>query len=160
MQHKLSHHMEKDFEMLCKEKEQELLNKYFGHIVQEAVVLRPETIGQYTIDLPHKVEAEYQSFLEQLWKQTTISGNKPLVLEETTLRGLMVSNDRERLNQAYNAAQTRTLWERITKTNHNDVTYYKGLLQEYTREVLTIMRLDFLEEVTGYHINCKAFDEH
>ena len=43
---------------LCKEKEQELLDKYFGNLVREAAVERPETIGEYTIDLPLKIEAK------------------------------------------------------------------------------------------------------
>lgn len=46
---------------LCKEKEQELLNKYFGNLVKEAAVERPETIGVYTKDLPLKIEAEYST---------------------------------------------------------------------------------------------------
>lgn len=41
---------------LCKEKEQELLNKYFGNLVKEAAVECPETIGEYTKDLPLKIE--------------------------------------------------------------------------------------------------------
>ncbi len=36
---------------------------------------------------------------------------------------------------------------------------HKGLLPEYTRELLWVMRIDFLEEITGRHINCKAVDE-
>ena len=32
-------------EKLCKEKEQELLDKYFGSLVREAALERPETIG-------------------------------------------------------------------------------------------------------------------
>lgn len=40
---------------LCKEKEQELLNKYFVNLVKEAAVERPETIGVYTKDLPLKI---------------------------------------------------------------------------------------------------------
>lgn len=53
---------------LCKEKEQELLNKYFGNLVKEAAEERPEEIGEYTKELPLKIEAEYKSFLEELWK--------------------------------------------------------------------------------------------
>lgn len=59
----------------------------------------------------------------------------------------------------FNQMATITLWEKITKSNHEDVTYYKGLLLEYTKELLMIMRIDFLEEITGVHINCKAFEE-
>ena len=44
---------------LCKEKEQELLDKYFGNLVHEAAIERPETtIGEHTIDLPLKIEAK------------------------------------------------------------------------------------------------------
>ena len=35
---------------LCKEKEQELLDKYFGNLVHKAAIERPETIGEYTIE--------------------------------------------------------------------------------------------------------------
>lgn len=48
---------------------------------------------------------------------------------------------------ALKEAQQQTLWEKITKTNHEDVTYYKGLLEEYTRELLFCMRHDFMEEL-------------
>lgn len=138
----------------CKEKEQELLNKYFGDLVLEAAVDQPETIGTYTKDLPLKVEAEFREFLEELWKEAAPEGLKgtPLVLEEEKLRELMTNDDREGIEEAYKDAMERTLWERITKTNHKDVAYYKGLLHEYTRDLLLVMRTDFLEEITGNHL--------
>ena len=146
---------------LCKEKEQELLNKYFGNFVKEAAVECPETIGVYTKDLPLKIEAEYRAFLEELWKEVAPDGLKgrPLVLEEQKLRKLMTDDDREMIDEAYKDATKQTLWERITKTNHEDVTYYKGLLREYARDLLLVMRKDFLEEVTGHHIENKAFED-
>ena len=145
---------------LCKEKEKELLNKYFGDLVKEAAVERPETIGEYTKDLPLKIEAEYRAFLEELWKEYAPDDLKgtTLVLEEQKLRKLMTDDDRELINVAHKYATEQTLWERITKTNHKDVTYYKGLLQEYTRDLLMVMREDFLEEITGHHIENKAFE--
>lgn len=151
----------KQIESLCKEKEQELLDKYFGGLVHEAAVERPETIGEYTKDLPLKVEAEFREFLEELWKEAAPEELKgtPLVLEEQKLRELMTADDREGVNAAYKDATERTLWERITKTNHKDVAYYKGLLLEYTRDLLLVMRTDFLEEITGQHINNKAFED-
>ena len=111
---------------VCKEKEQELLNKYFGNFVREAAIECHETIGAYTKDLPLKVEAEYKTFLEGLWKEHAPENLKgtPLVLEEQTLRKLMTDDDREGIDAAYKDATERTLWERITKTNHKDVTYY------------------------------------
>lgn len=147
-------------EALCKEKEQELLNKYFGNLVKEAAVECPETIGTYTKELPLTVEAEYKTFLEGLWKEHAPENLKdtPLVLEEQTLRKLMTDDDCEGIDAAYKDAEKQTLWERITKTNHKDVTYYKGLLLEYTRDLLMVMREDFLEEMTGHHIDNKAFE--
>ena len=145
--------------IICKDKEQELLNKYFGNLVKEAAIERPEIIGEYTKDLPLKIEAEYRVFLEELWKEHAPEDLKgsPLLLEEQKLRQLMTDDDREGIDAAYKDASTITLWEKITKSNHEDVTYYKGLLLEYTKELLMIMRIDFLEEITGEHISCKAF---
>jgi hypothetical protein len=148
-------------ERLCKEREQELLEKYFGKLVKEASVERPETIGEYTKDLPLKIEAEYKVFLEELWKDCAPEEMKgmPLVFEEQKLRKLMTDDDRELLDEAHKEATEQTLWERITQTNHKDVTYYKGLLEAYTRDLLMVMREDFLEEITGQHIKNKTFEE-
>lgn len=146
---------------LSETKQNQLLNKYFGNLVHEAAIERPETIGDYTKELPLKIEAEYRAFLEELWKEHAPVELKdtPLVLEEQKLRKLMTNDDREMIEPAYKEAIERTLWERITKSNHEDVTYYKGLLQEYTRDLLMVMRHDFLEEITGKHIKNKAFEE-
>lgn len=151
----------KQIEKICGEKAQELLDKYFGNLKKEAAVGRPETIGEYTQDLPLKIETEFKSFLEELWKEVGPEEQKgtPLVLEEQRLRELSTESHRENVNRAYKDATRRTLWEHITHSNHEDVTYYKALLRDYTRELLTVMRLDFLEEVTGRHINTKTFEE-
>lgn len=148
-------------EILCMEKQNDLLNKYYGNLVHEAAIERPETIGEYTKDLPLKIEAEYRAFLEELWKEHAPEELKgtPLVLEEQKLRKLMADDDREMIEPAYKNATEITLWERITKTNHKDVTYYKGLLQEYTQDLLMVMRQDFLEEITGKHIKNKTFEK-
>lgn len=146
--------------LLCKKKEQELIETYFGNLVQEAALIRPETIEEYSKDLPLKIEAEYKAFLEKLWEENAPEELKgtPLVLEEQTLRKLMTDDDRELIDEAYKDAIEQTLWERITKSNHKDVTYYKGLLQEYTRDLLMVMREDFMEEITGQHIGNKTFE--
>ena len=146
---------------LCEEKQNQLLHKYFGNLVHDAAIERPENIGEYTKDLPLKIEAEYRTFLEELWKEQAPAELKgtPLVLEDQKLRKLMTDDERELIAPAYKDATEITLWERISKSNHEDVTYYKGLLQEYTRDLLLVMRLDFLEEITGKHIKNKAFKE-
>ena len=108
-----------------------------------------------------KIEADYRAFLEELWKEHAPDDLKgtPLVLEEQKLRKLMTDDDRELIDVAHKDATEQTLWERITKSNHKDVTYYKGLLQEYTRDLLMVMREDFLEEITGHHIGNKTFED-
>lgn len=154
--------MEKEeVKKLCLEKEQELIKKYFGNLAKEAAFERPETIGAYTPDLPRFIEAEFRAFLEKLWKEAAPDEMKgtPLVLEEQKLRVLMTDSDRELLEVAYKLAKRRTLWERITRTNHLDVTHYKGLLKIYTRDLLMIMRCDFLEEITGEYIENKAYKD-
>lgn len=139
----------------CEEKQDQLLNKYFGNLVKEAAIERPETIGEYTKDLPLKIEAEYKEFLYKLWDEEVpeMFKDAPLVLEEQGLRLAKTEDDREIVDAAYKDATELTLWERITSSNHKDVTYYKGLLHEYTEELLTVMRLDFLEEITGRYIS-------
>ena len=79
-----------------------------------------------------------------------------LILEEQKLRKLMTDDDRQMIDVTHKDTTKQSIWERIIKTNHKDVTYYKSLLQEYTRELLMVMREDFLEEITGLHIN-KSF---
>ena len=152
----------KQIEKLCENKEKELMNKYYGNLVFEAAIERPETIGEYTKDLPLKIEAEFRSFLEELWQKAAPEELKgtPLVLEESKLRKLKTDDDREMIDEAYKDASERTLWERINNSNHKDVTFYKGLLEEYTRDLLMIMRHDFLEEVTGNHIKNKVFEDN
>ena len=151
----------KQIEKLCESKEKELMEKYFGNLVKEAAIERPEEIGSYTKDLPLKIEAEFRSFLEKLWNEVAPEELKgtPLVLEERKLRKLKTDDDREMIDEAYKDATKRTLWERINKSNHKDVTFYKGLLEEYTSDLLMIMRNDFLEELTGQHIENKAFED-
>jgi hypothetical protein len=145
---------------LCEKKEQELLNKYFGNLVKEAALERPENIGDYTLDLLSRIEAEYRSYLEELWPQVAPDElrDTPLVLEEEKLRELMTAKDRKALEKAYQNAACITFWERLTQSNHKDVTYYKGLLHEYSRNLLTLMREDFLEEVEGHDIENKTFE--
>ena len=136
---------EKEIERKCKSKEQELLNKYFGNLVREAAIERPETIGEYPKDLPLKIEEEYYHYLKELLVEIYPDESISLeyIFDKQNLSRLMTENDRERISLAYEDAARHTLWERITKSNHKDVTFYKGLLKEYTRDLLTC----FIEDV-------------
>lgn len=138
-----------DIEILCSQKANALLEKNFGNLVKEAAVDRPETIGDYDIELPLRIETEYREYLKDLWKEISPQDTRTFddLLDKKELRDKLTADDREGISDAYRHAQQRTLWERITKTNHKDVTYYKGLLEEYTRELLFCMKHDFLEEI-------------
>ena len=96
---------------LCEEKQNQLLHKYFGNLVHEAAIERPETIGEYTKELPLKIEAEFRTFLEELWKEYAPAELKgtPLVLVELKLRKLMTDDDREMIEPAYKDATEITL---------------------------------------------------
>ena len=138
-----------DVQKLCSEKVDSLLTKYFGNLVKEAAIDCPEIIGNYDLELPLRIESEYRDFLQELWKEIAPNDQRTIdaLLNQQKLRDKMTEDDREGIAYAYRNAQQRTLWERITQTNHKDVTYYKGLLEEYTRELLFCMKHDFLEEV-------------
>lgn len=139
----------KEIEALCMSKQEELLEKYFGNAVYEAVVLMPETIGSYTTDLPRQIEAEYFDYLKALWAEIAPNDSRSLddLLDKRHLSMLMTEDDRELVKHAYDDAMRITLWERLTKTNHEDVTQYKRLLKVYAKELLVCMRIDFLEDV-------------
>ena len=138
-----------DIKNRCLAMQQTLLDKYFGNIIHEAAVERPETIGEYTQELPLEIEAEYYEFLKKLWTEVAPSDSRSLdeILDKRHLRDLMTAGNREETNHAYDNAQRRTLWERITKSNHNDVILYKALLKDYSDELLTCMRVDFVEDI-------------
>ena len=136
-------------ERICIAKANSLLATYFGKLVKEAVVDQPEFIGDYDLELPLRIEAEYRKFLGDLWKEIAPDDCRSIddLLDKKELREKLSFDDREIIAEAHHNAQQRTLWESITKTNHRDVTYYKGLLEEYTRELLFCMKHDFMEEV-------------
>lgn len=121
----------------------------FGELVKEAVIDKREFIGDYDLELPLRIETEYREFLKELWKEIAPDDCRSIdeILNNKELREKLTFDDREIITEAHHNALHRTLWERITKTNHRDVTYYKGLLEEYTRELLFCMKHDFMEEV-------------
>lgn len=133
---------------LCLQKEQELIDKYFGNLVYEAAIEQPETIGEYSKELPLKIELEYYNYLEYLWKEYMTNNKQDFsnIIDKRHLRMRSTEDEIEAIEYAYNDATRQTLWERLTKSNHKDVTYYKGLLKEYTKELLSCLRCDFLEE--------------
>ncbi len=139
----------RDIEEICTQKANDLLNKYFGNLAKEAAFERPETIGDYDLELPLRIEAEYREILRDIWNGLASNNSREFdeLFDKPQDREIMTADDREGISEAYRKAQQRTLWERISNTNHEDVTFYKGLLEEYTRELLFCMKIDFIEEI-------------
>lgn len=142
--------MNKDtIQLRCEQKRAELLDTYFGNIVHEAAHEMPETIDEsrYSMDLPAKIEAEYRSFLKCLLAEVSPDKDIDAILDKHHLSVTFTEDDRQQLEEAYRDAKIITVWEKLTKSNHEDVTYYKGLLKEYTEELLKWMEIDFVEDV-------------
>lgn len=136
-------------ETQCNDKAEELINKYFGNLIKEAAIEQPEEIGDYSLELPRQIEEEYKAYLKELWMEIKPEGAPSYedIIDKRHISDLMTDDDREIIKPAYDDAVTRTLWERLTKTNHEDVTYYKALLKRYTEELLLALRCDFMEDV-------------
>lgn len=139
-----------EIESRCREKAEQILEKYFPKFVQEAAVDKPERLAdEYNDELPFKVEAEFRSWLGELWKEVTKNESKPF--DEIMNRHISMTNVDANyvpyLGGARRDAEKITLWEKITKSNHSDVTYYKGLLRQYSEELMKAMIKDFLEDL-------------
>ena len=134
----------------CYGKAKELLKKYFGDFATVSGVAKPETLdSQYTDTLPRMIAEEYRVFLAALWSEIAPKGARSFdeIMDRQRSIDMVHDDFDDFLPSARLSAQTITLWEKITKTNHKDVTYYKGLLKQYTEELLETMAEDFLEDV-------------
>lgn len=137
-----------DIEMRCRDKANELLDKYFGNIVHEAAYERPEKLDErYTKELPFKIEDEFIAFLGELKKELMPDDTRPIdsLIDHPRLRDMIMEDYEVDVDKSFEEATTITLWEKITKSNHEDVAYFKGLLKQYTEELLEHSILDFLE---------------
>ena len=67
-------------ESQCRSKAEELIKKYFGNINHEAAIEQPETIGDYSLDLPRQIEAEYYDYLKGLGAE--IAPDDPRTFEQ------------------------------------------------------------------------------
>ena len=134
----------------CYDKVKELLKKYYGDFATVSGVVKPETLDSvYTDTLPRKIAGEFRAYLSGLWDEIAPDGAKTFdeVMDRQRSIDLVHDDFDDFLPSARLSAQTVTLWEKLTKTNHKDVTYYKGLLKQYTEELLETMAEDFLEDL-------------
>ena len=138
-----------DIENRCRAKADELLGKYFPNIIHEAAIERPEELViEYNEELPYVVETEFREWLSALWDELAPAHSEPFekIMNRHLEMSMVDANYVPHLRDARRDAEEVTLWEKITKSNHEDVTYYKGLLKQYTEELLDTMIKDFVEE--------------
>lgn len=136
--------------MKCYQEVDTLLEKYFPNFTREAAIEKPETLAdEYNDELPHKAQAEYRQWLSELWKEISPEGAKPFdeVMNLHLSMQMVDTSYVPYLENAREEAVEMTLWEKITRTNHEDVTYYVGLLRQYTKELLETMTKDFLGDI-------------
>ena len=135
----------------CESKAEELLEKFFGNLIKEAAIEQPETIGEYSLELPEKIEAEFAEYLKGLWREIDPAGSsfEEIIDKREQNRPFTDSeSDTKMLQSAYKKAVRQSIVERMTRTTHEDVTYYKGLLRQRTRKLLVALECDFLEDVS------------
>lgn len=136
---------------ICADKRRELIDKYFGNLAYEAAYEKPEEIDEsrYSLELPRQIGHEYYDFMKLLLDEICPGNHKKLgeIMNKKALVLSYTADDKLQLDEAYKEAKIVTLWEKITKSNHEDVTYYKGLLKSYTEELLDWMQVDFIEDV-------------
>ena len=138
-----------EIESRCKAKEAELLNRCFGNIKKENTEELPETIGNYSKDLPQQLETEYRDYLWAMWKE--LAPDDPRTMEQLFDKRdrdqRAAEAKREEVENAYREAERYTIGERLTKTNYKDVAYFKTMLKEYSELLLLSLRCDFIEDV-------------
>ena len=95
------------------------------------------------------MEKEFLEYLAGLWEDYSSQSDKSFdEIMNRHLNLLMVDAEYvPELKAAREKAEQISLWEKITQSNHEDVTYYKGLLRQYTRELLKVTVKDFVEDL-------------
>lgn len=130
---------------LCEQKAEELIQKHFPSLPTHA-----EQVGNcYPADLPFRVQKEYYDFLEGLWKELSPDNLESFVdiMDRYTEIPDIDSDYIPTILKAKKDSEIVTLWERIRHSNHEDITWYHGLLKEYARKLLDVMRRDFVEDI-------------
>ena len=107
-------------------------------------------IEECPLDFPEQLSKEFYDYLKSLYLE--IKGPEAPVqkLTDSYLKyvqyAIQYKSDSE---IAYQDAQRRTLWERITNSNHEDILAYKQAQFRYAEYLLRALAKDFLEDVVG-----------
>ena len=88
---------------------------------------------------------EYYAGLQRTWELDRTIGTSFTKAYE--LPPLDCAGDLKELESAYKSASRRSLWEKVTKTNHKDVAAYKEKLRLYSEALLQTMFDNFTKAV-------------
>ena len=129
----------------CWAKIDELLERHFPEISPDEEVLD----SQLNINLPLEVATEMKDFLSVLWAEMGQKGTGKTfeeIMGAGRLNELTYESYLDLLKKAEKDALNITIWEKITKTNHEDIVAFRSILRSCTREILKLMVKDFLNE--------------
>ena len=128
----------------CWNKINELLEKHFGSTLGENEVLD----ARYTLDYPFTVASEMEEYLVSLWSEIGHTSGKTIeeIMGAGRLSSLTYDSYLDMLKEAQADASRITLWEKIAKTNHDDVMVFKSIMKSCTKDILELMVKDFLNE--------------
>lgn len=135
-----------EFMVAAKNELDKCVTQYFREISLEEAA-HPEILdAHYTEDYLERLVNDYYNRLEAIWSRSPLAVyrtfssvyHKPAVEE---------AGDPSALSDAYKDASRRTLWERLTCTNHKDVTEYKELLHTYGESLLKNMLYRFSDAI-------------
>lgn len=138
---------------LCWEKYTSLLKEHFGNLAETATYERPESPApHYTLDLPGRLADQYRDFLQGLWKENAPKDAPTFkeIMNAKKITELAKARYEEDLVAAEKEALKVSAWEKLTTTNHKDVTHYLGLLKDCTEDILKGLMNDFLMDAEKY----------
>lgn len=122
---------------------QKCIDKYFSEITLEEAA-RPEALDpKYAPEMLAAMQAEYYKTLETIWNAVPIPRGYDFK-DVYRIPALEAAGDPATLQEAYDAAVKRTLWEKLGK-NYEDVMAYKLLLKEYGERLLRAMQDSFAQ---------------
>lgn len=107
-------------------------------------------VEEYPLNYPEQLAQEFLDFLKSFFVE--LKGlDAPLdKLTDSQIKyieyGVHFKADSE---LAYQDAQRKTLWERITNSNHEDIQAYMQAQHRYAEYLLRALAKDFLEDAVG-----------
>ena len=126
------------------------LNKCVTHYFREISLeeaAHPEILdADYTEDYLERVIGDYYRRLSMIWERSPLAAyaNFSSVYHIPAVEEV---GDPAELAKARKDATRRTLWERLTRTNHKDVYEYREMLNTYGEALLNTMLTRFADAI-------------